>query len=180
MIEQAIAALIDERAVVLPTDTVYGLCALPTETAVAELYRVKGRPPTKPTALVAHGTDPLLALIPELDVTALREGAYTFVVPNPARRLSWLAGDRPETIGVRLPALPPEARAVLERVGPVAATSANAPGGADPRVVDEIPEEIRARCGAIVDAGELPGVASTVVDLTGDEPRILRQGAGVL
>ena len=64
-------------------------------------------------------------------------------------------------------------------VGVVAATSANLPGGPDPRRIEDIPEEIRAACGAIVDAGELPGVPSTVIDLTGGEPRILREGAGL-
>jgi tRNA A37 threonylcarbamoyladenosine synthetase subunit TsaC/SUA5/YrdC len=46
--------------------------------------------------------------------------------------------------------------------------------------VEEIPDEIRAACGAIVDAGELPGVPSTVIDLTGPEPRVVRRGAGPL
>ena len=57
------------------------------------------------------------------------------------------------------------------------ATSANAAGGPNPRRVEDIPEEIRKACGAIVDAGELPGTPSTVLDLTGDEPRVLREGA---
>ena len=60
----------------------------------------------------------------------------------------------------------------------VPATSANLAGGRDPRRVEEVPEKVRAACGAIVDAGELPGLPSTVLDLTGDEPRVLRQGAG--
>jgi L-threonylcarbamoyladenylate synthase len=62
----------------------------------------------------------------------------------------------------------------------VVATSANLAGGRDPRRLEDVPEEIRAACGAIVDVGELPGVPSTVVDLTGPEPRVLRQGAGLL
>jgi L-threonylcarbamoyladenylate synthase len=81
-------------------------------------------------------------------------------------------------VGVRVPELPPVAASIVREVGVVAATSANLSGGPDPRRVEEIPEEIRAACGAIVDAGELPGVASTVVDLTSGKPRILRQGAG--
>jgi L-threonylcarbamoyladenylate synthase len=69
------------------------------------------------------------------------------------------------------------ARAVLERVGTVAATSANLPGGGDPRRLDDVPEEIRRGASALVDGGELPGTASTVLDLTGNEPRVLREGA---
>jgi L-threonylcarbamoyladenylate synthase len=66
---------------------------------------------------------------------------------------------------------------VVSAVGLVVATSANAAGGADPRTVEAIPEELRARVAAIVDAGPLLGVPSTVLDLTGAEPRVLREGA---
>jgi tRNA A37 threonylcarbamoyladenosine synthetase subunit TsaC/SUA5/YrdC len=88
-----------------------------------------------------------------------------------------LTGPTPEAIGVRLPDLPPPARELLDRVGVVCATSANVAGGPDPRRLEDVPAEIRAACGAVVDAGELPGVASTVIDLTGPEPRVLREGA---
>ena len=77
-----------------------------------------------------------------------------------------------------MPNLPPAGAEVVRAVGVVAATSANLAGGPDPRRVEEIPEEIRDACGAIVDAGELPGIPSTVIDLTGPTPRVLRQGAG--
>ena len=93
-----------------------------------------------------------------------------------ARPYTLVFGD----VGVRVPNLTPEADAVVRAVGVVAATSANLSGGSDSRRVEDIPEEIRAACGAIVDAGELPGVASTVIDLTGEKPRVLRQGAGPL
>jgi L-threonylcarbamoyladenylate synthase len=81
---------------------------------------------------------------------------------------------------VRVPNLPPEAAEVVRAVGVVAATSANLSGGPDPRRVEDIPEEIRTACGAIVDVGELPGIPSTVIDLRGAEPVVLRQGAGPL
>jgi L-threonylcarbamoyladenylate synthase len=57
------------------------------------------------------------------------------------------------------------------------ATSANLHGGPDPRRLGDVPEEIREGCGALVDGGELPGVPSTVVDLTDDVPVVLREGA---
>jgi tRNA A37 threonylcarbamoyladenosine synthetase subunit TsaC/SUA5/YrdC len=83
-------------------------------------------------------------------------------------------------VGVRVPHLPPAAAEVVRAVGVVAATSANLSGRPDPRRVEDIPEEIRVACGAIVDVGELPGVPSTVIDVTGPEPVVLRQGAGEL
>jgi len=72
------------------------------------------------------------------------------------------------------------AAAVVREVGVVAATSANLSGGPDPRCVEDIPEEIRAAVGAIIDAGELPGIPSTVIDVSGPQPVVLRQGAGEL
>jgi L-threonylcarbamoyladenylate synthase len=167
--------------VILPTDTVYGLCALPVRPEPVErLYRLKGRDISKPIALLAADLEALVAVLPELDLTlteGLLPGPYTLVVPNPAHRFPWLTGDNPDAIGVRVPELPREAADVLNEVGVVCATSANAAGGPSPRRVEDVPEEIRHACGAVVDAGELPGTPSTVLDLTGDEPRVLREGA---
>ena len=166
MSEGAVAALRAGRAVILPTDTVYGLCALPEHEEV--LYELKGRDRSKPVALLAADVGALLAALPDLDRSAVERylpGPYTLVVG---------------TLGVRVPNLPPAAAEVVREVGVVAATSANLSGGPDPRRVEDVPEQIRAACGAIVDAGELPGVPSTVVDLTGPEPRVLRQGAGLV
>lgn len=181
VVDDAVAALRAGLPVVLPTDTVYGLCSLPGEDAVRRLYALKRRPEGQPTALLAASVEALLEVVPELPeplLRALLPGAYTLVVANPARRLPWLAGERPEAIGVRVPALAGDAAAVLAAAGAVAATSANLRGGPDPRRLADLAEEIRAGCGALVDGGELPGMPSTVVDLTGAQPRILREGAG--
>lgn len=171
-----IAALRAGRPAILPTDTVYGLVSLPTEEAVAALYALKGRPPEQPTALLAASADQLLDAIPELDPGRFVRGAYTLVLPNPGRRFRWLAGTRPDAIGVRLPDLSPAAAAVLEAVGCLAATSANDPGGRDPLTLDDVPPRLRAACPAL-DGGPLRGIPSTVVDLTGPEPVVLREGA---
>jgi tRNA A37 threonylcarbamoyladenosine synthetase subunit TsaC/SUA5/YrdC len=66
---------------------------------------------------------------------------------------------------------------VVARTGLVMATSANHPGGPDPARLDDVPDEILEGCGAAIDAGELPGRPSTVIDLTGKEPQVLREGA---
>lgn len=182
--EDVVAALRAGKPVLLPTDTVYGLCADPyRDGPVRRVYKLKGRDEQQPLALVAADLDELLECVPELRgrsatiARALLPGPYTLVLPNPARRFRWLTGSRPDTIGIRVVDPPPEARKVLDQVGAVAATSANHTGGADPRSLDEVPAEIRAGCGAELDAGELPGTPSTVLDLTGEEPRVLREGA---
>jgi L-threonylcarbamoyladenylate synthase len=160
----AVAALRAGRAVILPTDTVYGLCALPEYEDV--LYELKDRDRSKPVALLAADVDALIERLPDLDRAVLERylpGPYT-LVSGP--------------VGVRVPDLPPAAAEVVRGVGVIAATSANLSGGADPRRIEDIPEEIRAACGAIVDAGELPGIPSTVLDISNGEPRVVRQGAG--
>lgn len=176
-----VEAILEGLPIILPTDTVYGLACSPHDAEpVTRLYALKGRDASKPTAIVAGDLDALHAALPELDrrsVEAFLPGPYTLVVPNPARRFPWLTGSTPEKIGVRVPELPPAAAEVLAQVGAVCATSANAAGGPDPRRLDDVPAEIRAACGAVVDAGDLPGVPSTVIDLTGSEPRVLREGA---
>jgi L-threonylcarbamoyladenylate synthase len=182
--EEAVAAIRAGKPVVLPTDTVYGLCAdAYREAPVRRLYQLKQRPETMPTAMLASDLEAILDAVPELRgraavlARALLPGPYTLVLPNPGCRFRWLAGTNPRTIGVRVPELPPESRAVLDRCGVVAATSANVHGGPDPARVEDVPAEIRAEVAVIIDAGPLPGTPSTVIDLTSREPQVLREGA---
>jgi L-threonylcarbamoyladenylate synthase len=184
VIDQAVGELKEGRPVVLPTDTVYGLCADPHREAPSqELYRMKGTPLDQPMALVATDIDLLFECVPELRgrsgtlVRALLPGPFTLILPNPAQRYRWITGTAPDRIGVRVPELAGPGAEVLARVGAVVATSANVHGGPDPRRLEEVPVEIRAGAAAVVDGGELPGTPSTVLDLTGDEPQVLREGA---
>jgi L-threonylcarbamoyladenylate synthase len=179
LVDQAVEAIEAGEPVVLPTDTVYGLCTRPD--AAPTLTRLKGRDEKQPIALLAADVETLLDRVPELRdqaglIRALLPASLTLILPNPARRYDWLTGTRPDAIGVRVPDLGGVAREIVERVGAVAATSANLHGGPDPRRLDDIPEEIRGAA-VLVDGGELPGTPSTVVDLTGAEPEILREGA---
>jgi L-threonylcarbamoyladenylate synthase len=174
-----IAALRAGDPVVLPFDTVYGLVSNPSQDAVRRLYALKGRKKGRPTALVAAKVEHLLAEFPELpeSARALLPGPVTLVVPNPARRFPWLTGTNPQAIGVRVPELPEPTSQIVAAVGVVVATSANLPGMADPRSLEEVPDQITNGAAAVVDAGPVPGTPSTVVDLTASEPRILREGA---
>ncbi|MDQ2983167.1 MAG: L-threonylcarbamoyladenylate synthase [Actinomycetota bacterium] len=183
-IDAAVTAVGTGELVVLPTDTVYGLCATPYhEEPLRRAYELKGRKESQPVALLAVDVDFLFECVPELRgragrlARALLPGALTLILPNPAERFRWLTGDRPDTIGVRVPVLPGPSAAVLRQVGAVMATSANKHGDPDPARLEDVPEEIRSVCAAIVDGGELPGVPSTVLDLTGPEPKVLREGA---
>jgi L-threonylcarbamoyladenylate synthase len=177
----AVRALRAGLPVVLPFDTVYGLAAEPhDEGSTRRLYELKGRPEQQPTALVAASVDHLRELLPELDMGSawhLLPGPFTLVVPNPQRRFPWLTGTNPDALGIRVPELTGATREAVAEVGAVVATSANLPGGPDPCRLQDVPERIRAGAAAVLDGGELPGTPSTVVDLTGAEPRVLREGA---
>jgi L-threonylcarbamoyladenylate synthase len=174
MVEPAVAALRAGEAVILPTDTVYGLCAAPAH--AARLAELKERPGSMPVALICADVARLLELVPEAAAhVGMLPGPYTLILPNPAGRLPELGGG--ETIGIRVPVLPGAAAEIVGQVGAVAATSANRHGGADPRRLEDVPPELRRACAAEVDGGELPGTPSTVVDLSGPEPRIVREGA---
>jgi L-threonylcarbamoyladenylate synthase len=183
-LDTGIFALRAGQTVILPTDTVYGLCVDAYHDApIRRLLRQKKRPKEIPVALVASDLEVILDAVPELRgraavlARALLPGPYTLVLPNPAQRYRWLTGTRPETIGVRVPDLPAETKEILDVFGAVAATSANIHGGPDPASVEDIPESVLRAAAAVIDAGPLPGTPSTVVDLTGPEPQILREGA---
>jgi L-threonylcarbamoyladenylate synthase len=162
-VEQTVAALQAGELVVLPTDTVYGLCAAESEAGARRIAELKGRPAGRPIALLFADVETALARAPGLERAAhLLPGPFTLVAGG---------------LGVRVPQLPAAAAEVVRAVGCVLATSANRHGRPDPRRLDDVPAEIRAACAAELDAGELPGVASTVIDLDGPEPRVLREGA---
>jgi L-threonylcarbamoyladenylate synthase len=180
----AIASLRAGGLAVIPTDTVYGLAADGrSEDAARALYAAKGRDAIQPTALLFASVDALEEHVPELPTAAraaaraLLPGPLTLVLANPARRFAWLNERRPDAIGVRVPAVTGGGREVLAALGLLVATSANLPGGRDPRRPGDVPDEIRRAVAVVVDGGELPGTPSTVVDLTGDEPVVLREGA---
>ena len=177
-VEEVASAIVAGRLVVIPTDTVYGLACRPDrEEAVRALSALKVRSAEQPIALVAASVEALVELVPEVEGRPISRGRLTVVLPNPKRRLPWLAGARPETIGVRIPDVSGVAADLLGRVGVVAATSANLHGGADPRRLADVPDELLDAVAAVLDGGELPGTPSTVVDLTGPEPWVLREGA---
>jgi L-threonylcarbamoyladenylate synthase len=156
----AAEAILAGKPVILPTDTVYGLVASARSAAPVEtLYEVKGRDFWQPSALLAADLETLLEWLPELDgragviARALLPGPYTLILSNPACRYPWITGDNPGTIGVRVPELPAVVDRILSHVGCVVATSANLPGGPNPRRVADIPPEILERAAVVVDGG---------------------------
>jgi L-threonylcarbamoyladenylate synthase len=173
---------------VFPADTVYGLACEPdAPEAVERLYRLKGRPPGKPAAVMFFDRELALAAIPELGartraaLVALLPGALTVLLPNPAARFPLACGPDRTTLGLRVPRLEGELAPLADVRWPVLQSSANRAGGRDPRRIEDVPEDIRGGVDLVLDAGELPGMPSTVVDLRGYEQRgtwsVVREGA---
>jgi L-threonylcarbamoyladenylate synthase len=179
-----VAALHAGRTVAIPTDTVYGLaCAAHDRVACEALLRAKGRSSGQPTAIVAGTVRGALdAVLPDLPeqarerVRRLLPGPLTLVLPNPGRRYRWLCGEQPERIGLRVPSLDARLAAAIDRVPALLLTSANVTG-ATPAVAFADLEAVATMTAVALDGGTCPGgLPSTVVDVTGDEPELLREG----
>lgn len=174
-----------------PSDTVYGLATHPeSERGVRRLYALKGRPPERPAAVMFFALEPALAALPELGprtrgaLGRLLPGPLTVLLPNPARRFALACGPEPERLGVRVPALHGPLEPLHRMRCPVLQSSANRSGGPEARRLGDVDPAVRSGVDLELDGGELPGVASTVVDLTpfeanGSESgyRVLREGA---
>jgi L-threonylcarbamoyladenylate synthase len=178
--------------VIFPTETIYGLGCVATETlALQRLFAVKGRSPEQPPPVLFNGQGQLELLVAEISDVAddlMRRywpGSLTLILPARAGLPALLTGvtsDKKKfTIGVRESAHP-VARALCAAVGvPIVATSANRSGAtgaaAAPRALHAIDASLKREVDVIIDGGEVGGVPSTIVDCTGVQPMIVRQGA---
>lgn len=176
----AVAALGAGDIVGLPTDTVYGLAADPTRTGAADrIFRIKGRPRTVALPVLVADADQARRLTTAVPDAARRlmdrhwPGPLTLVLPRHPDLVADL-GDEEATVGVRCPAHP-VALAVCREAGPLATTSANLHG--DPPATTATTVDGLAGVTLVLDGGPCDAPASTVLDCTGAEPRILRLGA---
>ena len=171
-----------------PTDTVYGLATEPdSKEGVQRLYRLKGRPPDRPAAVMFFDLELALAGLPELGpktraaLERLLPGRLTLLLPNPARRFPLACGPEPERLGLRVPGLEGTLAPLAAARWPVLQSSANRSGGPDARRIDDVDEHIRQGVDQALDGGELPGTPSTVVDLIDYEHErrfsVVREGA---
>jgi L-threonylcarbamoyladenylate synthase len=156
-----------------PADTVYGLATEPdSRDGVDRLYRLKGRRPDRPAAVMFFRLELALAALPELPgrtrdaVERLLPGGLTLLLPNEGRRFPLACGTNGNVLGLRVPKLTGPLAPLQEVRWPVVQSSANRSGEAEARRVEDVDEVIRAGVDLILDAGELPGTPSTVVDLT--------------
>jgi L-threonylcarbamoyladenylate synthase len=171
-----------------PADTVYGLATEPdSREGVDRLYRLKRRKPDKPSAVMFFQLEAALAALPELGartrnvLESLLPGPVTVVLPNPAHRYPLACGAEPDRLGLRVPALDGQLAPLATVRWPVLQSSANLAGEPEAHRVEDVDSELRGAVDLIIDAGELPGTPSTVVDFSAWEEagtfEVLREGA---
>lgn len=183
-IEAAVAKLRAGGIVVFPTDTVYGVGALPGDArAVARVFRAKRRPPEKALPVLIADADDLVKVAAAVPAAARRlaaafwPGPLTLVLRRaPGFRGAGSAED--ETVGVRIPNLEPARALIRAAGGALAVTSANLSGQPSPRTAQEAAAQIGRAVDLILDGGPCPGgVESSVVDCSRSPLRLLREGA---
>lgn len=181
-LQRAGLALRAGGVVVIPTDTVYGVAADAFNTvATARIFEIKKRPRSLPLpVLVSRPRQAwaMCAFVPQAAAelaAAFWPGPLTLVLPQTAD-LAWDLGDADGTLALRMPAHD-DVIALLEMVGPLAATSANVSGEPTPATVAEIEQHLGDEIALYVDGGPAKlDVGSTIVDFTRNKIRLLREG----
>lgn len=180
---RAVALVQAGEVIAAPTDTVYGLvCPFDSSRAIERLYWVKERPPEKALPVLL-GDESQLAQVIDGPIPQEAQELIARFWPGP---LTLILAARPHlppvltaggsTVGVRIPNHP-FLRALARGAGPLASSSANRSGGPECRTAAEVLAQLEGRVPLLVDAGPSPhGQASTVLDLSGPSPRILREG----
>lgn len=179
----AVDAVRSGRLVVLPTDTLYGLgCDAFDNQAVASLLQTKHRGPDMPVPVLVGSWDTIQGLVHTYSdqartlVEAFWPGGLSIVVPQ-APSLTWNLGDTRGTVMLRMP-LHPIAIELLRRTGPMAVSSANISGQEPALTAVRAKQQLGAEAAVYLDGGRATiGKPSTIVDLSGHEARILREGA---
>jgi tRNA threonylcarbamoyl adenosine modification protein (Sua5/YciO/YrdC/YwlC family) len=175
-IEEIAASIRAGDIILLPTDTIYGLHALAGDArAIERLADAKGRRETKPFVVIAATVEQLeeigIDVRPEV-LASLWPAPLTAILPL-ARPIAASRGEA--TIAVRIPDLA-WLRELLTRTGPLASTSANRAGEPPISTPDQLSSDVITKVDGVVDAGPRDGKPSTIVDFTGDEPRLIREG----
>ena len=182
-VEQGIEVLRKGGVVAYPTDTVYGLgAALLDDAVVQRVIDAKGRAESMGLPLLLSQADMLAPIVKEVDATAMAlierfwPGALTLVMTKSAAVSDLVSGGR-SSVAVRVPNHPVP-RALSDGVGgPIIGTSANRSGGVPASSAAQVREQLDGAVDLVIDGLPSLGVQSTILDLTGPEPRVLRSGA---
>ena len=183
-LEAAVRLLCEGGVAAIPTDTLYGLaCDAFNSGAIERVFAIKERPEGMALPVLLSEVEQLSMVALEVPEASLKlAGAYW---PGPLTLIVQRAGVLPArltagqtTVAVRVPDHPVP-RELARRLGrPITGTSANISGSANPQSLEELRRQVGDRVDCVVTTGPTPaGTASTIVDLTGDGPRLIREGA---
>jgi L-threonylcarbamoyladenylate synthase len=184
LVERAIRILKNGGIVAFPTDTIYGLGANAfNEDAVLRIYEAKARPRNFALTLLLADTSQIKLVaenIPKMAWKLAEEfmpGALTIVL-NKSMAVSNMITGEGNTVAVRIPNHPVPIALVKGLGAPITGTSANISGGNNPLTAEDVFKQLRYKVDMIIDGGRCPiGVSSTVLDLTINPPKIIREGA---
>jgi tRNA threonylcarbamoyl adenosine modification protein (Sua5/YciO/YrdC/YwlC family) len=185
VVRKAAEVLAAGGIVIYPTDTVYGLgCSIENKNAIERIYLIKRQRTDKPFSFVcsdlthiseyAHVSNAAFKIMKRLV-----PGAYTFILPAARmKQLPKILVSKRKTVGVRVPDSKATLEIIKELGHPILSTSATDEHGAVLHDPENIKERFRNTVDLILDGGMLPSEQSTVLDLTGEEPVVVRAGSG--
>lgn len=182
-IGQVAAVLREGGVVAYPTDTAYGLgCDIFSQKALRRLHQIKGQPESKPFSFICPDLKELstYANVTNYAYKTLRRllpGPYTFILEG-SRQVPKMMLTKRKTAGIRVPGHPVCLAIVHELGHPIVSTTAMDGAGRELHTPWEIESELGHALDMVVDGGPVPGVLSSVISLIGDEPEIIREGAG--
>ena len=187
LIERAVEVLRAGGIIIYPTDTVYGIgCSIESKNAIERIHLIKHQKQEKPFSFVCSGLTHIseYALVSNMAFRTMKHlipGPYTFILPAAKmRQLPKILVSKRRTVGIRVPDSPITLALVSGLGHPVLSTSVTLEDGTLLNEPDEIVGHFNNRVEMIIDAGPLHTGPSTVIDLTGEQPEILREGSGTI
>ena len=183
-LDKAVRYLKDGGVVAIPTDTLYGLATdVFNPAALDRVFAIKGRSETLALPVLVSGWEQVHMVAKDVPpqaerlVSQLWPGALTMVLPKAECLPDRLTAGGP-TVAIRMPDHPVPIELIEGLGGPITGTSANISGGPDPSTLEELTAQVGGRVDYIVKNGPTPmGEASTVVDITSERPKLIREGA---
>ena len=183
LISKVVQILKSGGVVAYPTDTIYGIgCDIFNKRAMEKIYRIKGRDKKKPMSFVCSDLSHISQFAKVSNyayriMKRLLPGPYTFVL-EASSAVPRIVSTKRKTVGIRIPDSEIALSIVRDLGNPIISTSANMSGEniiSDPFQIEDL---FGSQLDAVIDGGNLSGDPSTVIDLSGDAPEVLRMGAG--
>ena len=185
LIERAVEVLRTGGIVIYPTDTVYGIgCSIENKNAIEKIHLIKHQRQEKPFSFVCSGLTHIseYAVVSNMAFRTMKHlipGPYTFVLPAAKmKQYPRILVSKRRTVGIRVPDSPIALALVRELGHPILSTSVTREDGTILNDPDLIVEHFHNRVELIIDAGPSHSTPSTVLDLTGEQPEIIREGSG--